>query len=258
MRRILLILLMFAQPCAAATYFAELGKTRVKRVIVVSDTDAVNGEVFCNTLLGGKWKQTFIDGSQRARYAGPGYWYDPIANQFKTTISLSMIGDSIIANMAATQSGLPAPFTSAQNLGVSGNTVAQIQARIGTISAGADHIVIEAGTNDLVGLGDGSNIIPGYTAMLNSLAGTRQVIVAGIPNVDEAQLDITHPGWKPFLNNALIASYNTQLVTLCNSYANCSPATALMAMNMTGKTSDGIHPLSTAYTEFCALLLLAF
>ena len=40
-------------------HFAELDENNiVLRVIVVSDDDAVDGEVFCNNLLGGRWKQT--------------------------------------------------------------------------------------------------------------------------------------------------------------------------------------------------------
>ena len=40
-------------------HFAELDENDiVLRVIVVSDEDAVDGEVFCNNLLGGNWKQT--------------------------------------------------------------------------------------------------------------------------------------------------------------------------------------------------------
>ena len=40
-------------------HFAELDENNiVLRVIVVSDEDAIDGEVFCNNLLGGSWKQT--------------------------------------------------------------------------------------------------------------------------------------------------------------------------------------------------------
>jgi hypothetical protein len=72
MKKVLILLLTIAsiQPCLAAAYFAELGKTRIKRVVVVSDLDAIDGEVFCHNLLGGFWKRTYIDGSQRGKYAG--------------------------------------------------------------------------------------------------------------------------------------------------------------------------------------------
>ena len=40
-------------------HFAELDENNiVLRVIVVSDDDAIDGEVFCNNLLGGRWEQT--------------------------------------------------------------------------------------------------------------------------------------------------------------------------------------------------------
>ena len=75
-------------------HFAELDENdTVLRVIVVSDEDAIDGEVFCNNLLGGSWKQTSYnthggvhydpdtgtpdDGvAFRKNYAGKGYVFD--------------------------------------------------------------------------------------------------------------------------------------------------------------------------------------
>ena len=40
-------------------HFAQLDENNiVLRVIVVSDENAIDGEVFCNNLFGGSWKQT--------------------------------------------------------------------------------------------------------------------------------------------------------------------------------------------------------
>ncbi len=128
------------------------------------------------------------------------------------------------------------PFAGAANLGVSGNTVAQINARVGSIPSGATHVVIEGGTNDLLGLGTDAGIIPGYTAMLNAIPSSKKVIVAGIPQVDESLLSANY---LQYLNNTKIAAVNAQLVTLCASYPNCSPAVGLMNLNMSGKTVDG-------------------
>ena len=81
-------------------HFAELDENNiVLRVIVVSDDDAVNGEVFCNNLLDGRWKQTSYntrggvhyapnthtpdDGEQlRKNYAGVGYVFDEVRDAF--------------------------------------------------------------------------------------------------------------------------------------------------------------------------------
>ena len=83
-------------------HFAELDENNiVLRVIVVSDEDAINGEVFCNNLLGGSWKQTSYntrggvhydpdtqepdDGvAFRKNYAGKGYVFDEGRDAFMT------------------------------------------------------------------------------------------------------------------------------------------------------------------------------
>ena len=51
-------------------HFAELDENNiVLRVIVVSDDDAINGEVFCNNLLDGNWKQTSYNTHGGVHYA---------------------------------------------------------------------------------------------------------------------------------------------------------------------------------------------
>ena len=83
-------------------HFAELDENdTVLRVIVVSDEDAIDGEVFCNNLLGGSWKQTSYnthggvhydpdtgtpdDGvAFRKNYAGRGYVFDDGRDAFMT------------------------------------------------------------------------------------------------------------------------------------------------------------------------------
>jgi hypothetical protein len=83
-------------------HFAELDENdTVLRVIVVSDENAIDGEVFCNNLLGGSWKQTSYnthggvhydpdtgipdDGvAFRKNYAGKGYVFDDGRNAFMT------------------------------------------------------------------------------------------------------------------------------------------------------------------------------
>ena len=81
-------------------HFAELDENdTVLRVIVVSDENAIDGEVFCNNLFGGSWKQTSYntrggvhydpetqkpdDGvAFRKNYAGKGYVFDEWRDAF--------------------------------------------------------------------------------------------------------------------------------------------------------------------------------
>lgn len=253
-RRIVFIasILFFSNVTLAATYFSEITSTgRVKRTVVIPDAQAANGEVWTNQLLGGNWKQTFIDGSQRGAYASSGSIYDATSNTFKPFV-LSIIGDSIISNMIAlnVQSSLPYPFPYAQNLGVSGDKITQIQARLSSIASNVTHVILEGGTNDMLQSVD-SNIIPGYTAILNSLTPTKRVILMLIPPIDEATWD---PSRLQFLNNTKIASMNAQLTTLCANYTNCF-MTDIKSMNMSGKTMDGLHPSASTYQEIANIIL---
>lgn len=170
------------------------------------------------------------------------------------TCSVSMLGDSIIANMSAIKGSFAPPFDTHQNLGVSGETCSQIAARVGTISSTATHSVFEAGTNDLVGLNSESAIITGYTTMLNATTSKR-AIVMGIPQCDEVALEAAHPGWSAFLNNARIYRMNQQIITLCRSYSNAVPALALMARSKVGRTTDGIHPTNAENVEMVRRML---
>lgn len=74
-------------------HFAQLDENNVvQQVIVVSDADAVDGETFCQNLLGGTWKQTSYNTRAgvhllgqtpfRKNYAGIGYTYDAQRDAF--------------------------------------------------------------------------------------------------------------------------------------------------------------------------------
>jgi hypothetical protein len=73
-------------------HFAELDSNNiVQRVIVVGNDilkDATGqeneelGKAFCQSLLGGNWVQTSYNGNFRKMYAGIGYAYDEVRNQF--------------------------------------------------------------------------------------------------------------------------------------------------------------------------------
>ena len=76
-------------------YFAKLEDNIVTQVISVSndvcgeptltfpDTCAAGRAFIANTLkLGGEWKQTSYNNNFRSKYAGIGYTYDPVLDEF--------------------------------------------------------------------------------------------------------------------------------------------------------------------------------
>jgi hypothetical protein len=73
-------------------HFAEINEQGiVQRVIVVDNNDCKDpegneseavGAAFCNTLLGGIWKQTSYNGNIRKNYAGVGYTFDEEKDAF--------------------------------------------------------------------------------------------------------------------------------------------------------------------------------
>ena len=75
-------------------HFAELDSNNVVlQVIVVNNSDTADangvekehiGAAFCESLLGGPWKQTSYNNNMRKRYANPGYTYDAGRDAFIT------------------------------------------------------------------------------------------------------------------------------------------------------------------------------
>jgi hypothetical protein len=73
-------------------HFAELDENNVVlRVIVVNNTELLDadgaeqealGQAFCTNLLGGNWKQTSYNGNMRKNFAGQGFIYDPVLDEF--------------------------------------------------------------------------------------------------------------------------------------------------------------------------------
>lgn len=73
-------------------HFARIENDIVTDVIVVSNADCGNldfpasepiGQAFIASLgLDGQWMQTSYNGNFRGRYAGIGFTYDPISDQF--------------------------------------------------------------------------------------------------------------------------------------------------------------------------------
>lgn len=64
-------------------HFAEIDSNNtVLRVIVVADEHEANGAEWCNNLLGGIWVQTSYNNRIRKQYAGIGFTYDAVKDQF--------------------------------------------------------------------------------------------------------------------------------------------------------------------------------
>ena len=74
-------------------YYAEIdGNKMVVRVVKVANElthatpdgieDEMLGKVFLSELLGGTWVQTSYNGNRRKRYAGIGYAYDAVRDEF--------------------------------------------------------------------------------------------------------------------------------------------------------------------------------
>jgi hypothetical protein len=72
-------------------HFAQLENNIVTQVIVVNNQELLDennveqeekGIAFCQSLLGGNWKQTSYNGNIRKNYAGAGYTYDAERDAF--------------------------------------------------------------------------------------------------------------------------------------------------------------------------------
>ena len=63
-------------------HFAEILDGVVQRVVVVHDNDEANGAQFCHDLFGGEWLQTSYNGNMRKQFAGVGFTYDEVRDEF--------------------------------------------------------------------------------------------------------------------------------------------------------------------------------
>lgn len=102
-------------------HFAELDANNVVlRVIVVDTKDNSTaegvekesiGQAFCERLFGGRWIQTSYNNNFRKVYAGIGYTYDPILDEFVAPF----VASHQISDLTSNQ--IPA-FTSTQIAGL--------------------------------------------------------------------------------------------------------------------------------------------
>ena len=71
-------------------HFAKLNNSKVEQVIVVHNNELLvngvetesKGAQFCHDLLGGEWIQTSYNNNIRKQYAGIGYTYDHVRDEF--------------------------------------------------------------------------------------------------------------------------------------------------------------------------------
>ena len=77
-------------------HFAELDENNVVlRVIVINNAELLDangaeqealGQAFCTNLLGGNWKQTSYNGNIRKNFAGVGFTYNPVLDEFNPVL----------------------------------------------------------------------------------------------------------------------------------------------------------------------------
>ena len=71
-------------------HFAQITDGVVTNVVVVHNNELLidgveneqKGKDFCSNLFGGEWVQTSYNNSIRKQYAGIGYSYDPVRDEF--------------------------------------------------------------------------------------------------------------------------------------------------------------------------------
>lgn len=64
-------------------HFAKIESGIVTQVVVVDNEHEADGEAYLNSLgLDGTWVQTSYNGNIRGRFAGVGYAYDSVADEF--------------------------------------------------------------------------------------------------------------------------------------------------------------------------------
>ena len=81
-------------------HFAKIEDGIVTQVVVVSNEHEADGEAYLNSLgLEGTWLQTSHNGNIRGRFAGIGYSYDSVADEFIAPIFPE--GEPVIIEPAA-------------------------------------------------------------------------------------------------------------------------------------------------------------
>lgn len=239
--------------------FAELDPINKVLRVVVSPFASITGETYLAQLLGGRWKETTIDGSIRSTYVGPGYEYLSTLDIFskKRAQSVAIVGDSLISNMAAQGSTfVPAVMNTWHNTGVGGKTTTDIIGQVALLGTTYTDIYVEGGINDML-FGQDANIIPNYKTIIESIDPANTIRVIGIYPIDDAAIASLSPTWLPMLTNSKVAAKNAEIVSLCANYPNCKVINAAMSRSNVGQTIDGLHWQLTNYAAQGTLLVTA-
>jgi lysophospholipase L1-like esterase len=168
----------------------------------------------------------------------------------QSSSNFAMLGDSVISLMAPFQPSLAPPFNTAVNLGIGQQTSTQIAARVGTIPAGTQLLLLEGGINNL---DDPDTIVSDYVNMLSAISPAITIFFLGIIQLDEVQLATTLPG-SP-LNNMKIDAVVARLNAVCAAHANCHPQLVAQTGSMVGLTLDGLHPNGAGYSAIVSRIL---
>lgn len=96
-------------------HFAEIGlNNTVLRVIVVNNNELLDengveqehlGAEFCRNLFGGTWLQTSYNGNFRGRFAGTGYTYDSVLDEFIAPQPVEISGSSSTLDLSSLSGG---------------------------------------------------------------------------------------------------------------------------------------------------------
>lgn len=161
-------------------------------------------------------------------------------------ITTALLGDSIIVQLG--QAALP----NSVNLAVSGSTVAQIQGELAHLPASITTIVMDGGTNDLLGLGKTpEQVKAAYVALLAAIPSNIKVELIGVPPVNEGLLK---PGFNVTLNDHLVAETNALIRSVCAG--NCSFIGSPFGHALTPQqTIDGIHLSAQGNAALVAAIL---
>lgn len=160
-------------------------------------------------------------------------------------ITTALLGDSIIAQLG------PNAVPNSVNLAISGGTIATIQGELAHMPASITTVIMDGGTNDLLGLGNKpEQVKAAYVALLAAIPSNIKVELIGVPPVNESLLK---PGFSVTLNDHLIAETNALIRSICTG--NCSFIGNPFGHTLNpALTTDGIHMTDAGKAALIAAL----
>lgn len=158
--------------------------------------------------------------------------------------AVAFIGDSIIAQFGT---GWATDFGGALNLGGSGQTTAQILARIGNIPPGVRTVYIEGGVNNYF-RGDPTEIPADYAKMIAGIPKGTNIRVIGILPINEAINHADRP--QSSITNAQILAADAEIANVCAAAGNCAMVRQPFGKSLpVSATVDGLHLNASGYGQ---------